>query len=405
MANYSYEALNKADNKVKKGSMEGASPEAVSAELKRQGLTPISVKEQSALNKDLNIEIGGKPKPRDLSVFCHQFVSMIKAGVSMIDALRMLVDSTENKKLKATLEEVRKDVEKGDTLSGALSQHPKIFPSLMISMAAAGEASGKLDVSLERMSIQLERATKTKGLVKKAMMYPIVVLIVMIIVVIVMLVGIIPSYTSMFDQLGTELPAITVAVKTMSDFLIANWPIVLVFIIALVVFLTWFKKTDAGKHFFAKIVLKIPISNNLVTKTATAQMARTLGTLVASGIPLVEAVEIVADTMTNVYFKEAMIHAKEEITVGQPLSRPLEECKLFPPMCYYMIRIGEETGNSEEMMDKIADYYEEEVEMAVQTMMAALEPAIIVVMAGVVGLLIAACMAPMLSMYDQLGNL
>ncbi|MBQ0043140.1 MAG: type II secretion system F family protein [Lachnospiraceae bacterium] len=405
MANFSYEAIQKSDNKIKKGSIEASSLEIATAEIKRQGMTLVTIKEQGALNKDLNIDIGGKPKPRDLSVFCHQFVSMVRAGVAMLDALRMLAESTENKLLKKTLEEVKKQVEKGETLSEAMSQYPKVFPPLMVSMAAAGEASGKIDVSMERMSKQLERATKTSGLIKKAMMYPIVVLIVMIIVVIVMLVGIIPSYTKMFKEMDAEMPGITMAVQAMSDFLIANWPIVLIVVIGLVVFFSWFKKTDKGKHIFGKIALTIPAVKNLIIKTATAQMARTLGTLVASGIPLVDAVDIVSDTMTNIYFKEAMIHAKEEITIGQPLSVPLEESKLFPPMSYYMIRIGEETGNSEEMMDKLADYYEEEVEMAVQTLLAAMEPAIIVVMAGVVGLLIAACFAPMLSMYDALGNL
>lgn len=401
MASYGYEAID-ANGKTVKGSIEADNIDKVRSDLKGQGLTVMDVKEQSLLTKDINIDIGGKPKARDLSVFCRQFVSMIRAGVTILDALRMLTEATENKKLQKAINEVRISAEKGETLASAIAEHPKVFPDLMVNMVAAGEASGSLDKSLERMAVQFERSNKTKGLVKKAMMYPIVVIIVAIIVVIVMLVKVIPSYVKMFETMDTELPGITKAVQAASNFIIQKW-FILVPCVALIAFgIMQFSRTDLGKHFFGKAALMFKPIRNLVVKTASAQMSRTLSTLLGSGVPLVEAVGIVANTMTNVYFKEALEEAKDDIMIGQPLSIPLQRCGLFPPMAYHMIRIGEESGNTEEMMDKLADYYEEEVEMAVATVMAAMEPMIIVVLAAIVLVLVGACMAPMLTLYNAI---
>ena len=404
MATFAYEALDKKGATVK-GTVEAENIDLARAEIKNQGVTLLDIKEQGVLNKEINIDIGGKPKPRDLSVFCRQFVSMLRAGVTILDALKMLGDATENKKLKEAINGVRVATEKGDTLSSAVAEYPKVFPELMVNMIAAGEASGSLDVALDRMATQFERSAKTGAMVKKAMIYPIVVCIVAIVVVIVMLVVVIPSYMEMFKDLGTDLPGITKAVVAASDFIMDRWYILLPIIIAIVVAVMSFGKTDTGKHVFGKAAIKIPAVSNLVVKSASAQMARTLSTLLAAGIPLVEAVEIVSQIMTNIYFREALEDAKSEVMVGQPLSRPLETCGLFPPMVYYMTRIGEETGNNEEMLDKLADYYEDEVEMAVAGLMSAMEPAIIVVLAGVVGVILGACMAPMLTMYESLGNL
>lgn len=404
MATFGYEAID-SSGKAQKGSVEADNIDKARQDLTGQGLVVVSVTEQNALTKDINIDIGGKPTARDLSVFCRQFVSMVRAGVTILDALKMLADATENKKLKQAIVEVRANAEKGESLADSLAQHPKIFPGLMINMVAAGEASGSLDKSMERMATQFERSNKTKALVKKAMMYPMVLCIVMIAVVIVMLVVVIPNYASMFADLGTDLPGITKAVMAASNFIKNYWFILVPLVVGIVVGVKAFSATDTGKHFFGKIVIKLPLTKDLVIKSASAQMARTLSTLLGSGVPLIEAVDIVSGTMTNIYFKEALEDAKDEITIGQPLSRPLERCGLFPPMVYHMTRIGEETGNTEDMLNKLADYYEEEVEMAVQTLMAAMEPMIIVVMAGIVCVLIAACMAPMLSMYQALDNL
>lgn len=404
MAAYGYEALNSAGKEIK-GSVEADNIEVARQALKKQGIQVISIKPQSALTKDINIKVGGYPKPRDMSVFCRQFVSMTKAGVTISEALKMLTEQTENDRLREAAEGVRVSVEKGETLASSLAMYPKIFPSLMVHMVEAGEASGSLDVALERMATQFEKSAKTTAMVKKAMIYPIAVCIVALVVVVVMLVVVIPNYATMFDSLGTELPALTKAVQAASNFIIQKWFILVPAIIAIVVLVKMFAETDTGIHFFDKIKLSIPAFKNLEIKTASAQMARTLSTLLAAGVPLVDAVDIVSNVMSNVYFKEALQDCKNEIIIGQPLSRPLEQSGLFPPMVYHMTRIGEETGATEEMLAKQADYYEEEVEAAVASLMAAMEPVIIIVLAAIVLVLVGACLMPMMTMYETLNNM
>lgn len=404
MAAWGFVAIDRSGKEIK-GSKEADSEEQVLRELKAQGLIVLDVTEQNALTRDISIDIGGKPTPRDLSVFCRQFASITRAGVTIIEALRMLAEATENKKMQKALMNVRADVEKGETFADSLAKHPAVFPELLIQMARAGEASGSLETSMERMALQFEKSAKTRELVKKAMIYPIVVMIVAIAVVIVMLVVVIPSYTDMFEQLGAELPGITLAVIAMSDFVQAYWFIIIPVVVGIVFLIKAYAKTYSGKHLFGKLQLKIPAVKNLIVKNASAMMARTMSTLLTAGVPLNEAVGIVADTMSNVWFKEALQEATEQIMIGVPLSQPLQSCGLFPPMVYYMVRIGEEAGSTEEMLNKLADYYEEEVEMAVQSLMAAMEPMIIIVLAVVVGGLIGAVMAPMMTMYEALDSL
>lgn len=404
MADWGYVAIDKSGKEIK-GSKTADTEEQVSRELKSQGLIIVEIKEQNALSKDIELDFGGKPTPRDLGVFCRQFASITRAGVTILQALQMLAEQTENKKMQKALYAVRADVEKGETFADSLARHPKVFPELLVQMARAGEASGSLEVSMERMATQFERSSKTAALVKKAMIYPIVVAVVAVVVVIIMLVVVIPSYTDMFAQLDTELPGITLAVVAMSDFVQAYWYLLAPAVVGAIFGIQAFARTMTGKHIFGKLQLKIPAIQNLVTKTASANMARTLSTLLSSGVPLIEAVDIVADTMTNIWFKEALKDAVQQIMVGAPLSQPLQTCGLFPPMVYHMLHIGEEAGSTEEMLDRLADYYEEEVELAVQSLMAAMEPMIIIVLAGVVGVLLGAVMAPMATMYSALDNL
>ncbi|MBQ7944471.1 MAG: type II secretion system F family protein [Lachnospiraceae bacterium] len=401
MADYGYRAINALGKEIK-GSIEADNKEQARQKLVKMKLTVLSITEQSMWTKDLNIQIGGYPTPRDLSVMCRQFSSMMRAGVGIIDCLRMLQEQSENQRIKDALKNVRVSVEKGDTLAGAMRVFPKVFPPLMVNMLAAGESSGNLDIALERMAVQYERSTKTQAMVKKAMIYPIVVFLVAIVVSIVMLVVVIPNYEKMFVDLGTELPWITVMYVNLSKVLRSYWYIIVPVIGVIIVSIYYFAKTDSGKHVFGKIVLTVPVFKNLTVKSASSMMARTLGTLLGSGVSLIEATGMVADVMSNVYFKEAMLDAKEQISIGMPLSRPLEDAGIFPPMVYHMVSIGEEAGTTEEMLDRLADYYDEEVEMAVQSLMAAMEPMIIIVLAVVVGGLLAACMAPMLSMYGAL---
>ena len=384
MESFGYVAVNKAGKEIK-GSIEAETEAKALAEIRNRGMMVVSLSRQSMLTKDINIDIGGAPKPRDLSVFCRQFVSMTKAGVTIIDALKMLGEQTENKKLQKAIVGVRVDVEKGEPLAEAFAKHPKVFPNLLVSMTQAGEASGSLDVAMERMAAHFEKAAKTKALIKKAMIYPVVLIVVAIAVMVVMLVVVIPSYTGMFNDLGTELPTITKIMVAASDFLKAYWYMVLAAVVAVIVLLKMYSKTNSGKHVFGKMALLIPAMKNLKQKEASSMMARTLSTLMAAGVPLTEAVGIVSNTMQNIWYKEALLDVKDQITLGVPLSQPLETCGLFPPMVYHMTRIGEESGNTEDMLTKLADYYDEEVEMAVQSLMAVMEPMIIIVMAVIVG--------------------
>lgn len=402
MAAFGYEALNSAGKTIK-GSVNANTIEDARTEVKKQGLILVDIKKQSALTRDLNIKIGGWPKPRDLSVYCRQFVSMIRAGVTIIEALKMLAEQTENDRLKEATEGVMASVKKGETLADSLEEFPKIYPSLLVSMVRAGEASGSLDVAMERMATHFEKSARTKALVKKAMIYPIAVIVVTIIVVIVMLTVVIPSYTEMFSELGADLPGITKAVQGASNFLIDRWYIIVAFVVAAVVIIRAYVATDKGRHFVGKLRISIPVLKNLEVKQASSQVARTLSTLLAAGVPLVECVEIVSETMGNILYREALEDARGEIMIGHPLSRPMEECQLFPPMVYHMVRIGEETGNTEDMLTKLADYYDEEVEVAVQSLMAAMEPMIIVILAAVVLVIVGACLAPMMTLYNSIG--
>ena len=315
MAVYGYEVIDKS-GKITKGSINADSIEMAKMDLKRQGLTLVKIVEQTALTRDINIDFGSKPTARDLSVFCRQFVSMTRAGVTIVEAMKMLCEQTENKSLKKALEEVRVSMEKGESLADSLAQHPKIFPGIMVNMVAAGEASGSLDKSLDRVATQLERNSKTQALVKKAMIYPIVLLVVAIAVVIVMLVYVIPQYSDMFTTLDTELPAITVMTLAASEFIQRKWYLILAVVVGGVMGIKAFAGTNAGKHVFGKMAISLPGIKDLTIKSAASSMARTMSTLMAAGVPMIEAVEIVSSTMGNVWFKEALLMARDQIALG-----------------------------------------------------------------------------------------
>lgn len=403
MASFSYELVDQT-GKIKKGTLEADSRDKALTLLKADGSIVTSLGEQDALSKDISFEIGGKPTPRDFSIFCRQFVSMIQAGVSLLDSLDMLGEQTENKRLAKATRAVKSSVEKGESLTESLREQ-KIFPHLLCSMVEAGEASGSLDTALDRMGTHFEKDARIKSLIKKAAIYPTVVAVVALVVVVVMLTFVVPSYSSMFEDLDTELPGITKAVVAASDFLKAKWYLIIIIAVAAVVFFKWFKGTKTGEYLFAKLGLTIPMFATLTVKSSTARFARTASTLLGAGMSLVDTVEITAGIIDNKIMSDALRDCKEEIVQGVPLSVPLKQCGLFPPMAYHMVKIGEETGDIEGLLEKLADYYEEEVEMATQSLMAALEPMIIVILAGIVCVLIGACMAPMLAMYNGLDNL
>jgi len=404
MASYGYEVINKMGKELK-GSVEADSLEQARERLKQQGFIVVSLKEESLLTKDINISFGNRISARDMSVFCRQFVSMSRAGVSIMECLNLLREQTENEVLAKAIRQVHADVQKGESLAESMRKQDKVFSNLMVTTVSAGEESGSLEISLERMAAQYEKSARTAAMVKKAMIYPVVVACLAVGIIIVMLTFVIPQYTEMFDSLGTDLPGITKAVVAASDFLLAYWYIVIPVVIAVGLLISWYLKTPAGRLFTSQMAIRIPVFRNLTVKSACSQMARTLSTLIAAGVSLVDAVEITANTMQNVLFHDALLEARDEIIKGVPLSDPLQQCGLFPPMLYHMVRIGEESGSTEDMLTKLADYYDEEVEMATQSLMAAMEPMIIIVLAGVVCVILAAIMAPMLTMYDALDNL
>ena len=403
MAQFSYEAVG-VDGKIKKGNIESDSLEKARSLLRNDGLTVVKIGEASVLNRDININLGRKKlKPRDLSVFCRQFLSILKAGVSMISALEMLTDQTENKKLKEGLKSVKDNVEKGDTLSVAMKKQDGLFPPILLNMIAAGESSGSLEVSLERMSVHFEKDAKIKGMVKKAFMYPIVLIFVMIAVVVVMLTFVIPQFKSMFDDIGSDLPAFTKAALALSDSLQNTWYIWLIGIAVLILAYKLYVSTPNGSRVVAALKLKIPVFGSLSVKTACARFARTLSTLMASGMPLIDSINICAKVLDNVLYKDALVETSRQVERGVSLTTPLEKSGLFPSMVIHMISIGEETGSMEEMLTNVADYYDEEVEMTTQQATALMEPIIIVMMALVVCALIAVIYGPMVQLYSDLG--
>ncbi len=404
MADFTYLVVDKS-GKEKKGNINAESKEAAISRLKADGFMVISVEKANALTKEINLQIGSGVKPRDLSVFCRQFLSMINAGVTILDTLDMLSEQTENKYMAKAIRGTYAQIQKGETLSEGLAKFPKVFPDIMVSMVAAGEASGKIDVAFERMSTHFEKSAKMKALIKKTAMYPIILAIVALAVMVVMLVKVIPSYQEMFEQLGGDLPAITKAVVAMSDFIMAYWYWIIIVVVAVVVVIKLYKKTVSGQILFGNLARKLPIFGKLNIKTAASNYARTLSTLIYSGLPMIEALAITSNTMSNYIYKQALLKAKEEVAKGIPLSEPIVASGLFPPMVGHMTRIGEETGDLEGMLNRLADYYDEEVEMATQTVMAALEPMVILVLAAVVGVLVAAIMSPMLAMYSQMESL
>ncbi len=401
MANFTYRVINK-EGKEKKGSIEADSKERAIATLRNEGNTVLSLAAGSVLNKEISFG-GKKVKSRDFSVFCRQFNSLLTAGVGVVPALEMLADQTENKALQEAVRNVHDSVQKGDTLAGSMKKE-KVFPPLLVSMVEAGEASGNIEISLERMSEHFEKDTRVKGLLKKAMIYPIVILVVAIIVLVVMVVGVLPSFAEMFSDMDTELPGITRALLSLSDILKNYWYIIIAGIVGIVVALRLYGKTETGKRVFARLVLKLPVFGKLNVKTACARFARTFSTMLASGMPMLEAMEITSRTIGNILYQDALEETTTQIQRGVSLTQPLKKSGLFPALVVHMVGIGEETGNLEGMLNNTAKYYDEEVELATQQVMALIEPMIIIVMAGIVILILAAIYGPIIKMYQTLGT-
>lgn len=402
MAEFQYKMIGP-DGKEKRGHMTAKSKEAAVAALKAEKNVVTSIQEVSGLKKGVNLSFGKKVGARDFSVFCHQFVSIVGAGVTIVDAFNMLAEQTENKALQGAIRAVHSDISKGDTLAISMRRQNGVFPMMLCNMVEAGEASGSLDKSFSRMAVQFEKDAALEAAVKKAVIYPIVLIVVMIAVVFVMMTFVIPNFMGMFEDIGGELPAVTMALIKVSDFFVAYWWAILIGAGLLFAGYKFFYSTPFGQSFIDKLKLKIPALGPVQTKSACARLGRTLCTLLAAGVPMIDALDITARSMDNVHYKNAMKEAKDQVTRGVTLSRPLKTCGLFPPMVIHMVSIGEETGNIEAMLENVAKYYEEDVQAATESMMALMEPAIIIVMAGVVGFLVIAMLSPMFSLYESIG--
>ncbi len=400
MAKYNYRAMD-ANGKIKKGTVDANTEEAAKTKLRNEGLNITEFGE----SKDIGFGIGKKGvKNKDLSVFCKQFAAVLRAGVPIIQALDMMGTSMENPTLKKAIEEAEIHVQKGGTLADALKLNPKVFPEMLSNMVAAGESSGKMEICFERMADQFEKAGHIEGKIKSAMMYPIVILVVVAGVVTLMLTSVVPTFAEMFEEMGAKLPAATTMLVNASNFLTKRWYVVLLIVVALVVAIKMFAKTDFGQEFNGNLALKMPIFGNLNVKTSAAQFSRTFATLLASGIPMVDAIEQTANVMKNKVIRDKLKDCKVQVMRGVPLSKPIKDMDIFPPMLPQMMHIGEETGNIEDMMEKVADFYEDEVDLATEALTSAMEPLIIVVMAVVVGAMVVAIYSPILSMYDAVDS-
>lgn len=404
MPGYTYIAVDQ-KGKEKRGKMEAENRDEVSQQLKKDGLFPVEIKEQGVLNKDLDFSIGKKVKPRDLSVFCRQFVSITQAGVPMKEALQMMTEQTENKWLKKATADVLLNVEKGNTLADSMAAIPDVFPPMLVNMVRAGESSGSLEMSFDRMATHFEKEAKLKATIRKATIYPIILIFAVIGVVAVMLLYVIPIFIDMFADLDVEMPALTMGVMNLSKWTASHWYVILAVVVAVAVAYRVIYNTEQGRLKIDYIKMKMPLFGKLTVKSNCAQFARTMSTLMAAGISTTECLETVSKIVTNIHYKNAMMKAREEVMKGIPLSEPLAASEVFPPMVYHMTGIGEETGNMEEMLNKLADYYDEEVEITTQSVLAAMEPLIIVFMALIVGTLVIAVIMPIATMYNGLDNL
>lgn len=403
MPSYSYTAVNRLGKRIK-ANMEAASVEAAKHSLRAAGYTILEIKELNVLNRDIELPFLGNPSSKDMAIFCRQFQSILRAGVPVSTVLSMLSQQTENAKLAAAIRDMQASIEKGETLAGSMRKHPKIFTSMLTNMVAAGEESGNLEESFRQMEAWFDKAKKTKSAVGKAMVYPCVLIVVMVIVLIIMMVKIIPSFMQTFTDMNMDLPLPTKMVMAASDWFTQWWWLLVIVLVALTVGGVLFNRTSRGMHFFGWLTRKIPIVKLMTVRSACATFCRTLSLLLGSGLGLTESLDLVAMNMSNIYFREAVLTVKTMVSEGWSLNSSLRDTGLFPAMVYNLAGIGEETGDLQDMLDKTADYYDDEVQDATQRLLSLMEPAVMLFLAVFVVIIVLAIFLPMLSMnqaYDQ----
>lgn len=397
MPGFNYTAINRNGKRVR-SSLDASSIETAKSSLRGAGYTILDIKEQTTLNRDIEIPFLGNPKAKDMAVFCRQFVSILRAGVSVASVLAMLGQQTSNKKLRAAIREMQADVEKGESLATSMRRHPKIFPAILVNMVSAGEASGNLEESFRQMELYFERSKRTKSKVTSAMIYPCVLIVVMIIVLIVMMTKIIPNFLKTFEDMDAELPKLTQGVMAVCEWFKSWWWVPLLVLVALIVGGILFHRTDKGKHFFGWLARKTPVVGNLTVKTACATFCRTMEVLIGSGLTLTDSMDLAASNMGNIYYLEAIRDARALVAEGTPLRESLLRTGIFPPMVSNLVGVGEETGDLQSMMGKVADYYDEEVDEATKKLLNLMEPAIIIFMAVFVVIIVLAIYLPMINM-------
>lgn len=396
MKKFKYKAM-KNDGTKTTGEYEANSRDDVMEMITSNGYYPLKVEE---VIESATININRKIKVKEISIFCRQMYTMLDAGVPLINALNLMSTQVNNKHLVEIVKELEEDVRKGEMLSNSMRKFPEAFPTLLTSMVESGEASGNLDEMFLRMSTHFEKENKINNKVKGAMIYPIILAIVGVAALIVVMTFVMPTFVSLFDSSGAELPFATRLLIGISSFMSNHYLMVVGILIAIIVGIVVYSKTESGIYFFAKLKISFPLIKDLNRKMIVSRFTRTLSTLLASGVSLVESLPIVSAVLNNVIAEDEVLKIRERVVKGEGLSTPIEDCELFPPMLSSMVRIGEESGALDDMLNKTADFYDEEVEQAIQTLTSMLEPIMIIIMGLVIGFMVIALMLPLYGSYD-----
>lgn len=397
MPTFAYSARPVVGGDIQQGEIDLPKKEDVLAYLHKQKMIPVSVRQKE---RQFNLTFGSGVKTKDIVIFTRQFATMINSGLPLVQSLDILAEQTENQVLRKVIQDVLYDVESGHTLADAMRKHPKVFTDLYVNMVAAGEAGGILDTILLRLATFLEKNDALVRKIKGAMVYPGVIMSVAVIAVSILLLFVIPTFETMFASAGIPLPLPTRAVIIMSQVLQGYWWAFLVGIIAAVFAIRYAYGTDGGRLAIDKLMLSFPIIGDLQRKAAVARFTRTLGTLVSSGVSILEGLEITARTAGNRVIHDAVMGSRASIAGGETIAGPLKESGVFPPMVVQMINVGEQTGGLDEMLSKIADFYDEEVDAAVEVLLSAMEPVMIVFLGVIVGGMIVAMYLPIFDMIN-----
>jgi len=387
---------------LKSGELVAETKEEVMTTLKNQALIATSVRAKS---KELKLPTLGKGvKDKDLAVFTRQFSVMNDAGLPIVQCLDILGNQQENQIFKKTVLSVRNDVESGSTLSEALRLHPKIFDRLFCNLVEAGETGGILDTILRRLADYIEKSLALKRKIKSAMIYPSTIIFVAVVVVFFIMIAVIPTFSTIFDEMGVDLPLPTRITLGLSQIMRGYWYLFVGGAFGIVAAIKYYYKTDGGRHKIDRLLLKLPVFGLIIQKSAIAKFSRTLGTLIGSGIPILDGLDITARTAGNIIVEDAVLLARTSISEGKTISEPLQESKVFPPMVIQMINVGEKTGAMEGMLNKVAEFYEEEVDTAVSNLTQLLEPMLMMFLGTVIGFIIVAMYMPMFKLISTLAN-